>query len=151
VEIGKMVEKVSMYIDGCSKGNPGCAGAGVCIIDPKGNIMKEACFYLGDKLTNNQAEYYALLHGLNECKGICQGEVMVYSDSQLLVNQLNREYLIRNAKLRELVEQVKNKERLFEKITYTHIERSKNHRADWLANKAIRDHSTRQGFNLNKN
>jgi len=103
-----------------------------------GNIIKEGNKYLGNYLTNNQAEYKALIYGLNMCMSVCRGKIHVLSDSELLIKQLTGIYRIHNQKLKDLLIKIKNLERLFEKVEYSHINREKNKRADELANAAIK-------------
>ncbi len=131
--------EVRLFVDGCSRGNPGKAGGGFIIKDMSGNILEKGSKYLGNRLTNNQAEYNALIYGLDMCAGVCRGKVHVLSDSELLVNHLTGVYRIRNEKLKELFEEVKKKETYFEKVSYSHIRREENKEADKLANKAIDD------------
>ncbi|MBA7530327.1 Bifunctional protein [subsurface metagenome] len=129
--------EVKLFVDGCSRGNPGKAGAGCVTKDMHGNILAEGKKYLGNYLTNNQAEYKALIFGLDKCAGICRGKIHVLSDSELLVKHLTRVYRIRDEKLKVLFTEVKAKEAFFEKVDYTHIRREENKRADELANKSI--------------
>ncbi len=123
--MSKKYFEVKLFVDGCSKGNPGKAGAGYVIKDMSGNIIKEGNKYLGNYLTNNQAEYKALIYGLNMCMSVCR-------------KQLTGIYRIHNQKLKDLLIKIKNLERLFEKVEYSHINREKNKRADELANAAIK-------------
>jgi len=136
--MSKKYFEVKLFVDGCSKGNPGKAGAGYVIKDMSGNIIKEGNKYLGNYLTNNQAEYKALIYGLNMCMSVCRGKIHVLSDSELLIKQLTGIYRIHNQKLKDLLIKIKNLERLFEKVEYSHINREKNKRADELANAAIK-------------
>ena len=129
--------EVRLFVDGCSRGNPGKSGGGYVIKDMSGNILNEGSKYLGNRLTNNQAEYKALICGLDKCAGVCRGEVHVLSDSELLVNHLTGVYRIRNEKLKKLFEEVKKKENYFDKVEYSHIKREENKYADRLANEAI--------------
>jgi len=100
-------------------------------------VLKEAKKYLGDYLTNNQAEYKVLIFRLDECTGVCRGTIHALSDSELVVKLLNRLYRIRNEKLKRLFSEVKEKEGFFEQVNYSHIKREENKRADELANLAI--------------
>lgn len=131
--------EVKLFVDGCSRGNPGKSGGGYVIKDMSGNILDKGSKYLGNRLTNNQAEYKALIFGLDKCAGVCRGKVHVLSDSELMVNHLTRVYRIRDEKLKKLFEEVKKKETFFEKVSYSHLRREENKEADKLANKAIDD------------
>ncbi|MHA1224600.1 MAG: ribonuclease HI family protein, partial [Candidatus Heimdallarchaeaceae archaeon] len=111
--------EVKLFVDGCSKGNPGKAGAGYVIKNMNGDVLGEGRKYLGNYLTNNQAEYKALIFSLNECAGVCRGIIHVLSDSELLVKHLMGVYRLKNQKLKELFSEVKKKEEFFEKVDYT--------------------------------
>ena len=135
-----MDDKINLFTDGCARGNPGQSGAGMHVTDLDGNTIKDKSVYLGNDLTNNQAEYKAIILGLELCAELSGEEINVYSDSLLVVNHLNGVFKIRNLALYELYEQVKSKEKEFEKVTYRHIRRNENGRADQLANIAVDEH-----------
>lgn len=133
-----MTEKeLKLYTDGCARGNPGPAGAGYIITDMKGNFIGEGSKFLGKSETNNQAEYGALIVGLSRCRNHSKGIIHVYSDSELMVKQLNGAYRINKPHLRELAKNVRLLMEGFQKVTFHHIKRGKNARADALANKAV--------------
>jgi len=94
-----------IYTDGASRGNPGDAGAGILIMDIKGQVLLEIAEYLG-QATNNVAEYTALIRSLEEGLKIGGTEAHVYCDSELLVNQLNGLYRVRNEGLIPLFRRV---------------------------------------------
>ncbi len=129
---------VVAYADGAARGNPGPAGAGVCIRDRDGVTLVERARYLGEA-TNNVAEYMALLVGLEEALELGAPQVEVRSDSELVVRQMLGEYRVRNKRLRELHDRAHELARGFEHIAYVHIRRYKNVDADRLANLAIDD------------
>ncbi|MHA1400223.1 MAG: ribonuclease HI family protein [Candidatus Heimdallarchaeaceae archaeon] len=135
--VEKKCNEIKLFVDGCSKGNPGKAGVGYVIKDMTGQTLDEGSKYLGDHITNNQAEYQAVIIGLDKCSEFCRGRVCVLSDSELIVKQMNKVYRIKNAKLKKLFLEVKEKELFFEEVNYSHIRRERNQRADELANKAI--------------
>jgi len=126
----------SLYVDGASRGNPGKAGAGVYIFSSDKKMIKRG-YYLGLK-TNNQAEYLALLLGLYTVKQqIKKGDTLaVYSDSQLLVRQLNGMYRIKSPELVPLHTLAMMLLREL-KGTINHIMREKNPVADAMANEGI--------------
>jgi len=125
-----------LQFDGCSKGNPGLAGAGAVIYKNDDEIWHDFSF-LGKSSTNNQAEYNGLLLGLNEAVNLNIKELLVEGDSDLVIKQMNNEYKVKSENLIPLYEKAKKLESMFEKITFTHIYRNKNKRADELANKAV--------------
>jgi ribonuclease HI len=122
--------------DGAARGNPGPAGAGWVIETPEGETLAEGCAYLGI-LTNNQAEYDALLHALAEAELDAETELAVYSDSELLVRQLNGQYRVKDEALRERFHRVAHALRRAGEVTVNHVRRAENARADALANLAI--------------
>ncbi len=125
-----------LYTDGASRGNPGPAGAGALIIDEQGATLVERAVYLGEA-TNNQAEYQALLIGLEEAVRLAPSRLTVRMDSELIVKQLNGQYRVRN---RDLLPFYTRAQKLLERLaefSIVHIPREQNGRADHLANQAI--------------
>ena len=130
------MNEVNLYVDGAARGNPGLAGAGVVLRDDQGNVLKELSSFLGENLTNNKAEYSALLLGLELAKQYAKN-VKVYSDSQLMVRQMIGEYRVKNKNLIPLYLEARNLVQTFDSVEFHHIERSQNKLADKLANKGI--------------
>jgi len=130
--------KFIIYTDGGARDNPGPAGAGV-VIKSNGQITKTIAKYLG-VATNNQAEYQALIFGLEAAKKLGATEADCYSDSQLLVEQVNHRWKIKNHGLGPLFIKVWNLSQGFKKINFYYIPREKNQEADALVNKAIDKH-----------
>jgi ribonuclease HI len=125
-----------VYTDGAARGNPGPAGAGVCIRAPSGRLLTERARYLGEA-TNNVAEYQALLLGLKEAARLGASEVELRSDSELVVRQMRGEYRVRNPALQELHTLACSLEEAFDRVGYVHVRREENPDADRLANRAI--------------
>jgi len=137
----------SINFDGCSKGNPGPAGAGVALYykdceiwTGKQHIEKDA--------TNNYAEYTGLLIGLREAINQNIRELKVYGDSQLVIKQMRGEYKVKSENLYPLYTEAKVLEANFDVIIYEHIYRKYNARADQLANEALDDYLKSQSLNL---
>jgi ribonuclease HI len=128
---------VKVYIDGAAVPNPGPSGVGVVIYNQKKKKIKEVKKYIG-LVSNNVAEYRALIQGLKESKKLSAQIVNVFSDSELLVNQMNGRFRINNEDLRKLCQKAKTLEDNFEKVTYRLIGRDENRLADQLANSAIK-------------
>ena len=126
-----------MNIDGASRGNPGLSAIGI-IIKQNEKILLEHSEFLGVR-TNNQAEYEALRRALEICNTLDK-ELTVFSDSELLVNQRNAKYKIRNQNLKMISREISNLEKNFDKIQYRRIPREKNNKADKLANMALDDY-----------
>jgi len=127
--------KLRLYVDGASVPNPGPSGIGVVIYNQKNKKIKELKRYIG-MASNNVAEYRALVQGLRECEKLLAKDVSVFSDSELLVSQMNGKFRVNDEHLRKLFHQVKNLEKKFEKVSYYQIDRNENRLADQLANAA---------------
>ena len=130
-------KELKLFTDGCARGNPGPAGAGYVLIDMNGKVIDEGSKFLGKSETNNIAEYGALIVGLSKAMKHSKGILHVYSDSELMVKQLNGDYRISKPHLKELADQVRKLLKNFKKVTFQHIKRGKNARADELANIAV--------------
>jgi ribonuclease HI len=134
--------KVIIYTDGGSRGNPGPSALGVYITDAHGKVLKEHKRYLGET-TNNQAEYRAIIDGLEQAKELGAVEVEMRMDSELAVKQLNREYRVKDPGLAQLYLRVSNLMTDFSKVTFHHVRREYNKEADRLVNEAIDAHLRR--------
>lgn len=128
-----MSKKIKIFTDGGARGNPGPAAIGVVIKDDKDKILKEYSEYIGEA-TNNQAEYKALVKGLELAKKLKPAEISCYLDSELVVKQIKQEYKVRDADLQPLFIKVWNAAMEFKKVNYQHIPRSLNKEADKLLN-----------------
>jgi len=115
------IDCVHVYVDGGAQPNPGHSGAGVVVVDDQGKELKRKSYYLGPRHTNNEAEYLAILKGLDLAAGYCRRTVTVYSDSQLVVKQLNREYRIKAENLLPLQRQIAMAQSTFETATYVDV------------------------------
>lgn len=129
-------QRLVLRTDGASRGNPGHAAAGVVIEDTQGNLLARGKKYLG-RLTNNQAEYRALLLGLESIAKYHPATVYVYMDSELIVNQMNGRYKVRHNDLIPLYETARQLAAAFPAISFAHVARAENHLADALANQAL--------------
>ena len=132
-------QALQLFSDGASRGNPGEAGAGIAILDEKGNELVGTGQYLG-QCTNNEAEYRALLFGLVKCGEFGRGEIKAHLDSELIVKQIRGEYRVKHPNLKPLFQETIEKLSEFTSFSITHVRREKNSRADQLANQAIDDH-----------
>ena len=125
---------IRLFVDGGARGNPGHAGIGV-VIKSDGKNLSELKEYIGEK-TNNEAEYMALIHGLNQA-AMHGKKIIVFSDSELMVNQINGDYKVKQTHLKSLIEKVKLERQKFSSFEISHIPREENKEADKLANEAI--------------
>ncbi|CAL8136204.1 unnamed protein product [Prunus armeniaca] len=133
VEIGMaLMEKNywTMYFDGSSTETR--SGAGVVIESPQGQMWQFA-FQLDFKCTNNQAEYEALIIGLEILKEMKATRVLVYGDSQLVINQLTREYQCTSENLTMYYVTALNTADEFSRISFVHVPRAENHEANEMA------------------
>ncbi len=125
-----------LYFDGCSKGNPGPGGAGA-VLYYKGEEIWGASKFVGIRSTNNTAEYGGLILGLQEAIVREIRDLTVRGDSQLVIKQMRCEYKVKSEKLLELYEKSKSLSEYFENISFEHVYRDKNKRADELSNMAL--------------
>ena len=127
--------KHQVFCDGASRSNPGDASIGVSIsFDGKEihTISREIGI-----ATNNEAEYQALIDGLNYCIENSINEVDVFLDSKLVIEQVNKNYKVKAHNLKEFNSQVENMIKEFKYIEFNHVYREDNKRADQLANMAL--------------
>lgn len=124
--------------DGASRGNPGPAGAGAQITDEDGVVLAEIAEGLGEA-TNNVAEYTAVIRGLERAREIGASDVLLRSDSQLLINQLNGRYRVKTPHLQPLHARVRDLAAGFDSVEYEHVRRELNGEADRLANQGVDD------------
>ncbi len=130
-------DKIILYSNGASLGNPGKAGIGVIIRDQDGKMINRKAQFIG-VTTNNVAEYMALIFALEEALCLRAKEVECFLDSQLLVRQLKGTYKVKDRKLELFYSQIKHLESFFEKISFNYVVRSANKQADRLAKVAAR-------------
>lgn len=137
------MKKIIIYTDGGSRGNPGPAAAGIVFYNERGQDFKKYSQYLGDHLTNNEAEYGAVIFALKKFKQLFGkkvakvSEIEMKSDSELLVKQLNGKYKITDSKIQVLFIQVWNLRLDFKKVKFAFVSRGKNKEADLLVNEAL--------------
>lgn len=132
-------KKLKIFCDGGARGNPGPSAIGVVIKDDSGNLIKTYSEYIGDHMTNNQAEYTAVIFALEKAKllGAKGGEIHFYLDADLVVNQLSQKFKIKDKTLGSLFVKIWNLTLDFKKVTYSHIPREENKAADRLVNEAL--------------
>jgi len=130
-----------IYTDGASRDNPGHAAIGYWITDGKKELERKG-EYIG-VTTNNQAEYRALIEALKQARKYKPLEITCYSDSNLMVHQLNGDWKVKDPQLSDLYFEIKTLEKNFEKISYHHVRRSNPgiEKCDLMANQAL-DHKT---------
>lgn len=132
------MKKGRVFSDGGARGNPGPAALGVLVCDAEGKVLREYKETIGEA-TNNVAEYRAVLRGLELAHELGIEEVEYFVDSELVARQLSGEYRIKTPHIKDLVLQVKEKEKGFKKVVYNQVPRTheKIKWVDRLVNRAL--------------
>lgn len=135
INMFQLNDKLPTYVlrfDGASKGNPGKAGAGAVLYKNDVEIWSTSR-YLGNQ-TNNYAECFAMTLGITEA---CNREIknlVVEGDSMLVINHLKKKWKVNNKNLKNLYLSIEKTLERFDNISFKHIYRNYNKRADELAN-----------------
>jgi len=146
------MKKIIIYTDGGSRGNSGKAAIGVVFCNEKDQPIKKFGEYLGDNITNNEAEYSAVIFALKKFKAVFgkaiaqTSELEMRADSELVVKQLNGEYKIENEKIQGFFMEIWNLKMDFESVKFKHIPREKNSEADKLVNQALDSLTMQRGL-----
>ena len=130
------IEKAILYTDGASRGNPGPAAIGAVIKDGQGRVLGKISRRIG-RTTNNQAEYQAVIAALEEAIRLGVAGVVIKSDSELVVQQINGRYRVKNPALKPLHQRVRELQSLFQSFAIASIPRRQNTEADRLSNAAL--------------
>jgi ribonuclease H / adenosylcobalamin/alpha-ribazole phosphatase len=128
--------RLTVACDGAARGNPGPAGVGVSLTDERGEVVAEIAEGIG-VATNNVAEYTAAIRGLERARDLGAAEVLLRSDSRLLVEQLSGRFKVKNPTLQRLHAQARALAAGFEGVRYEHVPRERNTEADRLANVGV--------------
>jgi ribonuclease HI len=128
--------KLTAYVDGASRGNPGPASVGVVIQSADGEAVKTLSKTIG-VTTNNVAEYTALLLALQEAVMLGAKELQIFTDSELVAKQWSGDYKIKDATLKVLFLLASHLKPAFKKLAVTHVPREQNKLADAEANRAL--------------
>jgi ribonuclease HI len=127
--------RYQLYCDGASRSNPGDASIGISIL-----LDGKEVHTISKKIgiaTNNEAEYQALIDGLNYCVDNSIKEIEVFLDSNLVVEQVNKNFKVKAGNLKVLNSKVDDLIQEFNFIEINHVYREENKRADQLANMAL--------------
>lgn len=144
------MKKIIIYTDGGSRGNPGPGAIGAVFCNEKGQTIKEYSEFLGENITNNEAEYKAVILSLKKFKALFgkelakNSEIEIRSDSELMVKQLNSQYKILEPKIQQLFIEVWNLKFDFKSIKFKLIGREKNKQADRLVNEVLNKETNSQ-------
>jgi len=125
-----------LYFDGCCKKNPGPGASGSVLYKNNHEIWYDSTFS-GEKVTNNIAEYYGLINGLQYLVNNNINYVTIRGDSLLIINQMTGKYKVKSNNIKELYNTAKSLESKLTNVTYEHVYREHNQRADELANEGI--------------
>lgn len=136
------VDFLRLRTDGGARGNPGPAGLGMLVEARDGTRLWAGYSYAG-VMTNNRAEYLALIGGLRKALEFAPSELEVCMDSELVVHQMNGRYRIRNADLKPLAQEAQELLGRFARVRVRHVPRAENSAADALANRAMDEHQKR--------
>ena len=129
------IKKAVIFTDGASRGNPGPAAIGAVIKDEQDRVVATISQRIG-RTTNNHAEYRAIIAALEKAISLGARQVILHSDSELAVKQINGRYRVKNAALKPLYQQVKRLQGSLEYFSIIHVPRWQNAEADRLANTA---------------
>ncbi|MCL5003882.1 MAG: ribonuclease HI family protein [Patescibacteria group bacterium] len=131
-----MENRLLVYSDGGSRGNPGPAAIGFVIKNKTGQTVFETGKSIG-AATNNMAEYEAIIAALEKSLNLGAASVDCFLDSELAVRQLNGVYKIKDARIKIYSARILVLRQKFKSVTFSHIPREKNQRADFLVNRAL--------------
>jgi mutator protein MutT len=135
-EASSDTQRLIVYSDGGSRGNPGPSAAGFVVMDASENVLYTGGLYLGIT-TNNQAEYHGVRLGLEKALELHARTVDFRIDSLLVVNQMNGVYKIKNRELWPINERIKELVGQFDTVSFMHVRREFNQKADSVVNKIL--------------
>lgn len=127
---------LTINTDGGARGNPGPGAIGVVIAEGE-RIVEMFGKVVGDRVTNNQAEYLAVEAALKRARQLGGTHLTVKLDSELVASQLRREYKIKDPALGQIFLRVWNLIQGFTQVRFVAIPRAANAQADWHVNQAL--------------
>ena len=138
---------LEIYVDGACRGNPGPSASSFIFVKIK-KVIHEKSEYIGNA-TNNIAEYTAILKALKEAEKFTRGEIKLYSDSQLAIKQINKEWRITKPYLSDLCNKIYKQREKFVKVEFFKVGRNNSfiQKCDLLGNKCLDE----KGFKKNRN
>jgi len=130
--------ELRLYIDGATEGDPSQGAVCYRLLDSREEVLLEHAQHIGDA-SSNEAEYRALMIGLSACQKYTRSRIRCFTDSELMVKQLNEEYRVTDPRLQQLLERVQRLAKQFRKVTFNHVRRSDPEmaRAGRLATEAL--------------
>lgn len=133
-----LMQEIIINTDGGARGNPGPAAAGAFATE-NGSVLFELKKYLGDRQTNNFAEYEAVILALEEVKrrGLTDRTILFRLDSMLVVEQLSGNWKIKEPTLKEKAAHIRAQLADFASVKFSYVPRAENKEADRLVNEAL--------------
>jgi ribonuclease HI len=128
--------RLTVHVDGGSRGNPGPAAIAAVISDGSGELIDSAGQVIG-RATNNVAEYRALIFGIERAAALGATELDLVGDSELIVKQVKGEYKVKDANMKPLHAAVMSALRPFDTWSIRHVKREQNAHADRLVNEVL--------------
>ncbi|MEI6462299.1 MAG: ribonuclease HI family protein [bacterium] len=127
---------VFLYTDGGSRGNPG-KGACAFVVENEQNEVQYSEGKFLNICTNNQAEYNGLILGLSYLSKEGVKDVTVRMDSELVIKQVRGEYKVKDENIKGFIAQIKLLTPMFSNISFNHIPREQNSKADKIVNEIL--------------
>ncbi len=131
-----VANSATVYVDGCSRGNPGPAGIGYHIVGADGAVLASGGEFIGFA-SSRVAEYYALKLGCEKALELGLKTVRFVGDNLMMINQMNGIYKVKNQDVLAIYREVKELAEQFEACAFTHVAREQNTKADEQANRAV--------------
>lgn len=136
-----VANSATVYVDGCSRGNPGPAGIGYHIVGANGAVLASGGEFIGFA-TSRVAEYYALKVGCEKALELGLSSVRFVGDNLMMINQMNGIYKVKNQDILAIYQDIQGLLQNFEACAFTHVAREQNMKADEQANLAVDAHFT---------
>ncbi len=134
-----VANSATVYVDGCSRGNPGPAGVGYHILGPNGEVLACGGEFIGFA-TSRVAEYYALRIGCEKAIELGLKSVRFVGDNLMMINQMNGIYKVKNRDIVPIYEEIRELLKSFDACAFVHVAREQNTKADAEANEAVDRH-----------
>ncbi len=128
---------LKIWSDGGSRGNPGKAAVGIVMQDQQGQPVWQQGQYLGQPISNNQAEYQALYQALVQAQQFQAKQIICHLDSQLVVEQVNGRYKVKDEGLRQWWQKIQLILQTFESYQVIYVPRAQNAQADAIVNQVL--------------
>lgn len=128
-----------VFVDGCSRGNPGPSGVGYYIVGEDGRLLKKGGEFIGFA-TSRVAEYFALKEGCEQAVQLGLRSVRFVNDNLMMINQMNGIYKIKNDDILPIYQDIQEILKKIDAYAFVHVKRVQNANADKEANLAVDRH-----------